>query len=121
VPNGGVDDDITFPIIGAIGAGNSHGASDVLAAIGGSGANLGVSVLRVGGDDSILGMGGRCLSSGGFLRDGDDILGTCSGGGPDHIAIHDLPTPEAFTTAPPLCAYKESLVLRATAWLLFDL
>jgi hypothetical protein len=40
---------------------------------------------------------------------GGDILGTRSDGGPDHVAIHDLHTLGAFTTAAPLiCAHKES-------------
>jgi hypothetical protein len=109
--------------IGAICGGDS-------VTIGGS-SNLDADALRVGGDDNILGVGDlstddQCSSGGsGTLATGkggnilraDDgivlavgwgILGTRSSGGPDHIAIHDLPTPRAFTiAAPPLCAHKE--------------
>jgi hypothetical protein len=109
--------------IGAICGGDS-------VTIGGS-SNLDADALRVGGDDNILGVGDlstddQCSSGGSgtlatgkggnILRAGDGIvlavgwgiLGTRSSGGPDHIAIHDLPTPRAFTiAAPSLCAHKE--------------
>jgi hypothetical protein len=91
--------------------------------------NLGA--LRVGGDDSNLSVGnlntgGRCSSSGNgaltvgkggdILRGtnnvdpttGGGILGTRSGNGPDHVAIHELLMLRAFTTATPsLCAHNE--------------
>jgi hypothetical protein len=127
VLSGGVDDDVTFLVIGTIGVGSSLSDGGILAAISGGGVNLGADVLHVGGDDSILGTSSRCSSGGngalaarkggGFLRVGDGvvptvgggILGTCSGGGSDHIVIHDVPTPETFTTTTPLlCAHKES-------------
>jgi hypothetical protein len=111
-------------VIGAIGAICSGGGSIT---IGGGDANLNASTLRVGGDDNILGAGdlgtsGRCLSGGSDVQAmGGNILGTSSDSGPDHIVIHDLPTPRAFTiTAPPLCAHKESLVLRVVVWSSFD-
>jgi hypothetical protein len=113
--------------IGAICGGSSS------VAIGGDAANLDASALRVGSDNIILGMGdfgtgGRCSSGDGaqatgkgsdILRMGDSvilpasggILGTRSGGGggPNHVAIHDLLAPRAFTiAAPSLCAHKES-------------
>jgi hypothetical protein len=90
-----------------------------------------LSALRVGSDGNNLGVGnlntdGRCSSGGSgalavgkggdILRArnnvdptaGGNILNTCSGNGPDHVAIHDLLALRAFTTAtPPLCAHKE--------------
>jgi hypothetical protein len=97
----------------------------------GGGGNLDADTLRVGGADSSLDTGDlgtddRCSSGGSgawaagkggdilhtndgvILAVGGSILGTRSGGGPDHVAIHDLPTPRAFMIAtPPLCAHKE--------------
>jgi hypothetical protein len=108
------------------------GSSGGSVVISGSGANLGADTLRVGDNDSILDVGdlstgGRCSSDssdalatgkgGDILRAsnniiptvGIDILGTGSGGGPNHVVFHDLPAPGAFTTAaPPLYAHKES-------------
>jgi hypothetical protein len=96
--------------------------------------NLNVDAMRVGGDDSILGVGdlgtndqyssgssgalvarkaGDILrvDDGIVLAAGGGILGMHSYGGPYHVAIHNLPAPRAFTIAapppPPLYTHKE--------------
>jgi hypothetical protein len=113
--------------IGAIcGGGGSITIGDGSVAIGGGG-NLDVDALCMGNDHSILGVGGlgmddQCSSSGngalgggilradggGVLAMGGGILGMHSGGGPDRIAIHNLPTPGGFTIASLLLyAHKE--------------
>jgi hypothetical protein len=97
----------------------------------GGGKNLDVDALRVGGDDSILGMGDlgtddQCSSGdsgalaagkgSNILRAGDDvilaagggILGMHSGGGPDYVY-----------SSPAL--HTQGVVLRAAGWLSFDL
>jgi hypothetical protein len=103
--------------IGAICGGGSITIGDGSVAIGGGG-NLDADALCMSNDHSILGVGGlgmddQCSSSGngalggGILRADDGvvlamgggILGMHSGGGPDRIAIHNLPTPGGFTIA----------------------
>jgi hypothetical protein len=94
--------------------------------------NLNVDALRVGGDDSILGVGdlgtndqyssgsrGALVAgkAGDILRADDGIvlavgggiLGMHSYGGPYHAAIHNFPAPRAFTIVapPPLYTHKE--------------
>jgi hypothetical protein len=106
-------------------AGNSLGTSDGGSVAIGGGANLGVDALDVGGNDNILSVGhldtgDRCSSCGsGVLavgKGGDilcvgdgvvptaggSILGTCNGGGLDHVAIHDFLVLGAFMTVTPL-------------------
>jgi hypothetical protein len=61
-------------------------------------------VLTVGKGSDILHMGDNVIPA-----VGGGILGTCNGGGLNHVAIFDLPALGAFMTAAPLlCTHKDS-------------
>jgi hypothetical protein len=135
----------TGDVLAAIGGGSIGAICDSGSVAIGGNSNL-VDALRMGSDDNILSTGDLSMNDqcsrgdsdalavgkgsdilrandGVVLVMGGDILGMCSGSGPDHVAIHDLPTLRAFTiAAPPLCVHKEwSFTLLSGCYSTFDL